>query len=940
MADRSVSLSGAWKIIKDTENNGKEIGWQYGIPDTEVFDAFVPASLAPEQWIMNLSYSNVFPGYHGFVWYYKTLDTLPRVGEGERCLLEFDHAGHLCRIYVNGIFIGEHRGHEKRFYFDITDALKGDGSDLLAVNCFEPRATGRPIEGIMLSDLPNACWANTQGFMAGAENSFCLECVGGILGEVRLRSAGDITIEDVYIRPDHKSGDVKVKLEVINASSDTRLENVGFVISDQKRGIPVTELSKVVKIPSGSSEVTLECNVPCHKLWSVSDPYLYVANISLGSGEKCTLRFGFKDFRVKNGYFFLNDKRIFLKGAHSLVSAEACITMKALGFNAIRTISRSFTEEALNVCDEIGMLVIDAALTGWGMFMHDNTRSQIEEYNENTIRAHRNHPCIAAYGIFNELGGKRDVFECGVEALPKLRVLAPDTVFFLHSGRWDRDITLGSVSNPGSDRWDTYFGAEGCPDHPDRELPMHFDGYQDPAMGDIHIYMHVPVTGRVKNYLRNIGRDTNPVFVSESGIASQNDPMRDLLIHSGLKLSEAVTVETVRSTLEEAEAFLDFYGLRSVYPLIHDLSRDTDKLNGAQRSMLYDIYRSNPKINGFSFTSFGISNEGTNENNWLVKESLAYALQNGHAPLRWALFSEERTVYADKPFTVEAVLCNEDVLDPGTYKALAYIKGKNGVVWEKSFDAVYPEKGFGSMMPLAARVLKENVSLPAGEYVFTVRLLEGGMACGGELSVTVAKADDFKGDIYVWGISDKMRSFIEAKGISVHDLSEIQNEDSVCTVLVGCPENGEYISLLRTIAEKGASVIFTDFHYLLKEKELLCSIAGEGTAIADAMGTIYHYDHIAACPDVFDGIQNIGVLDFDRYGEVYPQQVIKPYKKPDKTLCAGIRIETTFCYTGLSLGEYSAGKGRFVVNTFRIEETLGQHPFADKLLMNLIKKYN
>jgi len=356
--------------------------------------------------------------------------------------------------------------------------------------------------------------------------------------------------------------------------------------------------------------------------------------------------------------------------------------------------------------------------------------------------------------------------------------------------------------------------------------------------------------------------------------------------------------------------------------------------------MLYDIYRSNPKINGFSFTSFGISNEGTNENNWLVKESLAYALQNGHAPLRWALFSEERTVYADKPFTVEAVLCNEDVLDPGTYKALAYIKGKNGVVWEKSFDAVYPEKGFGSMMPLAARVLKENVSLPAGEYVFTVRLLEGGMACGGELSVTVAKADDFKGDIYVWGISDKMRSFIEAKGISVHDLSEIQNEDSVCTVLVGCPENGEYISLLRTIAEKGASVIFTDFHYLLKEKELLCSIAGEGTAIADAMGTIYHYDHIAACPDVFDGIQNIGVLDFDRYGEVYPQQVIKPYKKPDKTLCAGIRIETTFCYTGLSLGEYSAGKGRFVVNTFRIEETLGQHPFADKLLMNLIKKYN
>lgn len=939
METKLVTLSGNWGVVRDPQNDGRLRGWQNAVPDVEVREIRVPDHIPNSEWTMDLSYSNVFPKYHGFVWYYKTLDILPSRASDERILLEFERAGYVCEAFVNGVRVGEHRGHETRFAFDVTDALT-ESDNLLAVRFFEPRATGERLDGIVLHEIPNSCFGNIQAHMLGAEKGFSLECIGGILGAVHLRAVPPVRIEEIWVRPNAETGEVTVTVTVNNTDDEARTEEVALTLCDKKSGAEIQTLSECAAIPAGQSEVCFHTKIENHQLWDLDTPTLYMATVSVGGRDHRTTRFGFKDFRVRNGFFFLNGRRIFVKGAHCVPIAAYAVSMKALGFNLIRTIARAFQEELLDICDEIGLLVLDAAATAWGMTMHENTREQMEEYNVNLIRRHRNHPSVAAYCLLNELENNDPLFYTAADALPKLRRYAPDTLFLLHSGRWDKQNHLGSVSNPGSDRWDTFLGAEGDPTITERKPPFPCDGYNDLAMGDIHIYMNVPFSEEERNYFRKIGDGTQPIFVSESGIASQSDPMGNYLIHSNRRLCGALTIEEEKKRWDETEAFLEFFDLKSVYPRACDFSRATEALNGIQRALLYNVYRSNPMINGFSFTSFGVSHEGVLRGNLVVKDSLAYAIQQGHEPLRWSLFTSKRTVYANRPFEVEAVLCNEDFLPPGNYAAEAYIRNEDGCVWKRAFTVEYPAVGFGGMPPLAHSALKETVSLPAGEYVFSARLLEGGDAFDGDLKFTVAEAPDkLDATVGVIGVSDAVCAFLRSRGASVTECAPNDPAAAPRLILVGDGETDLSFDVLRSCAARGANVVFLDDALFAENAALLKAIAGEDATLKYAGGSIYHHDHICITHPVFAGIQRAGVLEFDKYGEAYPKYIYQFVKKPDLTVSAGMRIDSSFTTPGLSFGEYRCGEGRFVLNTYRLNHAVGVHPFADRMLSNIVRHY-
>ena len=611
--------------------------------------------------------------------------------------------------------------------------------------------------------------------------------------------------------------------------------------------------------------------------------------------------------------------------------------MKALGFNMIRVISRAVTKELLDTCDEIGLLVMNAALTAWGMSYHEHTKEQIESYNEAMIRSSRNHPSVAVYTLFNEEGNCPELFAVGVAALPKLRLLAPDTLFMLHSGRWDCDISVGSASNPDSDKWDTYLGAEGMEDYPLRKMPFPCDGCLDPALGDIHLYPVVPLEAHAKAYFRTMGEGIRPFYVTETGIASQADPMGKYLSHAGKKLVEALTAGHVKQSWKESERFLDFFDLRDVYPTLADFSRDTERMNGAQRQLLFNIFRSNPMVNGINYTSIGVGHEGIFRGHRIVKDSLAYAIQQGFAPLRWSLFTEERTVYANRPFEIEAVLCNEDVLPPGAYPAVAYIRGADGCAWKKEFQIDYPAEGAGGMPPLAHSVLKERIARPAGDYTFTARLLEGGDAYDENWRFSVAEAvGEAKMRVAALGLPQNVREFLLSRGVSLVDPLEVP---ATRAVLVGSPEEEGVADRLEALAASGCNVIFLDSVFLSRQEALLQRIAGKHATVRGASGTIYHHDHICITHPVFAGICRAGVLEFDQFGISYPKTIYYGIEKPTKTICAANRIDTSYTTPGLSFGEYAHGRGRFVLNAFRLCEAVGKHPYADMLLWNAVNYY-
>ena len=940
---KMISLSGEWRIAKDKENVGKGMGWAKAVPDTDVYDVNVPEYIPNTQWPMDISYSNIFPEYQGYVWYYKEFEACSELADAERLLAVFERVAYICEVYVNGEYAGRHTHQEKEFSLDVTDKVNYGKKNLMAVRCFEPRALGGDIDGIKLSELPNSCFAQVAAFAAGSDtNQFCLECIGGILGFVHLQVVPDTRIDDIYVRSFWENGDVCARIGIINAGDKPQNKKVEVVFADKKSGAEICTVGGSYEIPPGRSEVVLRGRIQNHHLWELDMPVLYTATAAVDGKGHTSVRFGFRDFRIKNGFFFLNGKRIFIKGAHTAINASSAISMKALGFNMIRTIARAFNEETLNICDEIGLLVMDAAATAWGMTLHENSRAQIEDYNIDMIKASRNHPSVVMYCLFNENSAeKKELFSYGVQSLPKLREYAPDAVFLLHSGRWDREISLGSASNPGSDKWDVFFGAEGIIDYPKREVPMYIGGFGDAGMGDVHIYMQVPVVPDTVKYLRTLGHGLNPVFVSESGIASQTDPMGEYLSHCNKRLSGAVTLNLVKRLWDETESFLEFYDLKNVYPLSFDFVRDTEKLNGAQRTLLYNIYRANPMVNGFSFTSFGVSNEGTLQGNNVIKDSLAYAIQQGNEPLRWSLFSSGRTVYAGKPFEIEAVLCNEDVLAPGDYSAQAYIKGKDGCVWKKEFVLNYPAEGYGGMAPLAFSALREQVILPEGEYVFSARLITGGVAYDGDLKITVLEPKgDIDAEIAVCGLSERVTTFLNEHGIRTKELCREHLSEIPKAVFVGGSASTDIIGTLHELAAFGSSIVFTDLLFFEKNADLLKSIAGESAFIRNVKGTIYHNDNIGITHPLFDGIKNAGVLEFDKFGMVYPDYLFASVAKPSKTICASIRIEISFSLQGLTIGEYAAGKGKYVLNAFDITNSLGKHPYADQMLLNFARHYS
>ena len=933
---KCYSLSGEWILARDI---GAIAPTPNRTPENADCAITVPHSYEQGKWKYDYAYSKKLSRYHGYVWYYRSFCALPDLDGNMRYRLEFDRVSYICQVYLNGVYLGEHRHSEESFSFDVTDAVSTTGENLLAVRCFEPLCGGEPIDGITLGMIPNGFWAGSENH----PNLFPLDPNGGILEDVRIIAVPTLRIENVFVLPKYENGDVRTEVTLVNETGSEKDLNIELRISEHRSGHTVATERISISAPTGRSTAVIDSNVKERKLWELNCPTLYVADILLENGSSERVRFGFREITVKNGFFFLNGKRFILKCAHGTPSAATVIQMKAMGFCAFRSIQQVMPKEVLDLCDELGFLIIEAPLTSWGMRWYENTSRMVEDSLCNMVRAHRNHPCIGAFYLFNELKRKETMYS-GANCLPRLRALSPNNLFLLSSGRWDLEYDLGSVSLPYSDKWECLFAKEGNADEADHVYPSRFHVVHNLGMGDLHPYVYVPLDNVAKNWFRRVGEDCKPLFISEGGIGTQEHPDRCYFERLSLGMSkESDSVKEIKAVWDDSERFMTHYGMENVFPFVSDLFKASDRENGKQRKLLFDLIRSNPKINGFSLTSWGTGNEGALEGEGVIKDTVARSMQEGWAPLRWALFADAPVIYENTPFTIEAVLCNEDVLPAGIYGAEAKIKGRNGIVWEKRFDAVYPKDGYGDMPPLAATVLKESLSLPAGMYTLSVRLLEGGCPYGGAMELTVADAVrpiDEPLTVTALGISEDAKQFLCDRGIKVVDGDSTNALGS--TVFVGAPKpTKELIQRLEALLERGSTVVFLDPEFFACEDvlPLLKKIAGEDARCETTIDWLYHFDTVHIRHPLFSNIHDEGLLELDTFFELYPRLIFTNTKKADRTLAASIRTDAGQCATSLTVGEYRVGKGAAVINGFRVEAALGINPYADRMLLNFALCY-
>lgn len=364
--------------------------------------------------------------------------------ENGRAVLQFDAVAMTAEVYLNEQKLAEHKGGYSAFCVDITDALR-NGSNLLRVN-------------VDNSDNDTVYPQKADfTFYGGIYRDVTLHIVPAAHFALAANGAVPIKVTPVVTDLAAHRCEVTVEAFVVGAQS------VNFTLDGQ-------QTSAAVKDGTARAVFTLEHA----RLWDgLDDPYLYTVTARLDNGETETARFGCRKFEIdpQKG-FILNGREYPLrgvsrhqdrKGAGVAITKEMMEEDMALilemGANTIRLAHYQHAQAFYDLCDEKG-LVIWAEIPYITMHMHNgraNTLTQMEEL----IVQNYNHPCIAVWGLSNEITAASPVNEELLEnhrALNDLAHKLDPTRLTTMANVFMLEITSPILEIPDVNSYNLYFG--------------------------------------------------------------------------------------------------------------------------------------------------------------------------------------------------------------------------------------------------------------------------------------------------------------------------------------------------------------------------------------------------------------------------------------------------------------------------------------------------
>ncbi|HEY3328902.1 MAG TPA: glycoside hydrolase family 2 TIM barrel-domain containing protein [Capsulimonadaceae bacterium] len=941
------TLNAGWRISVDPHNQGLTEKWQFGIR-ADSMPAPVPGIV-----------QQVFPRHEGVSWFWLSFFPEHLPGAGERAILKFAGADYFADVWLNGSWATRHEGADSPFEVDVTERVLA-GDNLLAVRIVKPGS--ERIDGVVLDEIPHRNQKTIAHLTPGSSfNS------AGIVAPVEYAVVPSLRIADIFACPDSSTGQIGMSVTVANDLGHEAVSRITVELTSEAAvevgAHQVVDLGEVV-LAAGLSTVEAVVIVANPRLWNLDDPYLYHVSARVGD-SLMAVRCGFRDFRVVDGYFHLNGKRIFLRSSHTGNhypigqvtpvdpdhARRDLIMAKAAGFNCIRWIAGAALPEQLDFCDELGLMVYEETLASWCFDAGPAVRERYERSFDAVIRRDRNHPCVTIWGLINEMRDG-EVFRCAVDYLPKLRQLDPTRLVLLGSGRWDHDFTVGSVSNPGSGEWEAQWGADhaGVP-LCDPACPAELQGGYAQQAGDAHYYPAFPNSPESIEKLRTMGSGTRPVFLSEAGIGSLMNVIDDSRGFDRFDVpADLFDREYISNMAERFLADWTSFGMEDVYAFPVDLFRESYARHSEQRRLLFDMVRANPKFCGYNLTGL-LDHAMTGEGLWSFwrrwKNGIVETLEDGWSPLRWCLFVTPPHGYAGSSIEVEAVLANEEVLRPGRYSASFRVwSASTGTVWERvvEFDVAKPGD-------LAFPVLKEQIELdlPSGEYLFAADLAHGGAPTGDRLAFQVSSSQERTasiGKLFMWGVNEAVCEWLGERGYTCLPYMGALTERENAVIVVGPVRQDDtagWLSLRHDV-ELGARALFLSPESFKTNRAngpdpVPAHPWGGGITARGLWDWLYHRECVGKRHRVFDGLQTGGILDWRYWGEVVGHMWFDSPDGEIETMAAG--FATGYCCaggydSGALIGRQRIGKGSALYNAFPVLDFYGKHPVADRLLRNLI----
>ncbi|MCR5889483.1 DUF4982 domain-containing protein [Hymenobacter sp. J193] len=366
----------------------------------------------------------------GTGWYRRRLE-VPQFGPGKRAVLLFDGAMSNAHVFVNGREVGYWPYGYNSFSFDITDFLRPDGRNTLAVRLQNQPESSRWYPGaglyrnvhlIVTDEVHIPVWGTyltTPEVTADYARVKLATEVAVPPGRLIGRKGAEIDVKGSH--DEHIGRGAMKKVLFLRLDTDIQTADGSVVATSStplESGLPVCEQAFTIVQP---------------QLWSPETPTLYTAvsrlyvkdaraDTAFRLTDEYQTRFGIRSFKFEpEKGFSLNGQPRKFKGVcnhHDLGPLGAAVNtaalrrqlvlLKELGADAIRTTHNMPAPELVSLADEMGFMLIVEAFDEWKTPKVKNGYSQyFDEWSEkdvvNMVHRDRNHPSVVLWSIGNEV---------------------------------------------------------------------------------------------------------------------------------------------------------------------------------------------------------------------------------------------------------------------------------------------------------------------------------------------------------------------------------------------------------------------------------------------------------------------------------------------------------------------------------------------------------
>lgn len=363
----------------------------------------------------------------GRILWYRRIFEAPEVTSHQKLLLHFGAVDWEARVWLNGKYLGKHRGGYDPFYFDITQAIEVGANELLVATT-DPTEAGKQPRGKQVS-RPHGIWYTA---------------CSGIWQSVWLERVPSVFVGSLSARGIPETGDVDLVVRLAGAKpfgGDGEIEEITFGESLHTRVVV-----RLLEGMEGEEEIARTIGAPHRplrlridgtpRLWSPEDPFLYGLEVRVENALNDDAGFSVEPDVVRsyiglrkvgvaevggipritlNGeprfLFGFLDQGYWPDGIYTAPSDDALRKdvekAKNLGANVLRKHVKVEPERYYYWCDRIGMMVLQDMPSG--TFGYDPAgKAMFRRELKAMLHARAHHPSIIGWVIFNEGWGQHD----------------------------------------------------------------------------------------------------------------------------------------------------------------------------------------------------------------------------------------------------------------------------------------------------------------------------------------------------------------------------------------------------------------------------------------------------------------------------------------------------------------------------------------------------